>query len=382
MKRLSLLCLLVVALMTVAAPTFAQDAISYTSQPDEVAIFYNNIAFARDTVTLPGGTDVAIILPGTVYTDTLVLRENGARVPNYRLIQAGVSTMYNIPSGNVAIQWQSAAGTDAREVTLEYLMSGLSWKPKYDLFLSNTETAGFDFFAEITNNALAADAVNVRLVAGSVGTDTVYADGLLPSANQYAAGYAEVTTSSTVTGNATIQYIYNTGTLSLNPGELAYNQIVSTEVAARKVHLWNASMGNQVTVIYKLLNESDVPFADGVVRSYQDSMFLGSDAIELTPVNSEGSVTVGTLQNVRVNREETVTALNTFTSDTQHDITLTLTNFGEEDMVIDVIDAYPTYSLDFNFNAEPERQGDNQFKWTVTVPAGGEATVTYSYKTS
>lgn len=380
MKRFVLLCLFSILLMT-AGPAFAQDAISYTSQPDEVAIFYNNIAFARDTVRLPGGTDIQIILPGTTYADTLILRENGRRVSNFRLVQSGTVSGYNVPSGSLAVQWVSQAGTDVREITLEYLMAGMGWKAKYDLFLSDGEKAAFDFFAEINNGALTAEAVNVRLVAGSVNTSQAYTGMPAPSANQYIAGYSEITTTSTLTGNATIQFIYHVGTLSMKPGDLIYQQIVSTEVVARKVHLWNASADNTVTVIYKLLNKSDVPFADGIVRSYKDGMFLGSDGIELTPINSEGSVTVGALQNVRVNRAETTTTINTFDTDTQHDITLTLTSFADSDITIEVVDYYPAYSFDFVFSAEPERQGDNLFRWSVTVPAGGEVKITYRYVT-
>ena len=40
---------------------------------------------AHDTIPLPGGMDVQVILPAMVFPDTLVLRENGERVSNYRI---------------------------------------------------------------------------------------------------------------------------------------------------------------------------------------------------------------------------------------------------------------------------------------------------------
>ncbi len=46
-----------------AAAAQADDQISYTSQPDRVAVFLNNVAYARDSVTLPGGVDVRMVLP-------------------------------------------------------------------------------------------------------------------------------------------------------------------------------------------------------------------------------------------------------------------------------------------------------------------------------
>lgn len=269
----------------------AQESVQVTSQPDEVAIFYNNVAFVRDTVQLPGGTTVQIALPDQVYAETLIVREDGRRVMNYTLER----------EGRLLIEWDSTSTEDTRTVTLQYLIAGLSWAPKYDLFIEGQEAGrvGFDFFAEIQNSVLNSEAVNVRLIAGSVALSTAYDGGYAaaPAMNQVVAGYAEAAPPPPVlTGSTTIQYIYEAGTLALETGETQYLGLLSTDLAARRLNLWNASYDAQVYSIYKVTNETDLPFADGLVRSYQDGMFLGTDGIELTPITSEGSVTVGTLQ--------------------------------------------------------------------------------------
>ncbi|MCU0513821.1 MAG: DUF4139 domain-containing protein [Anaerolineae bacterium] len=372
MKRFALLWS-VLLLLTTLTPLLAQDTIQYTSQPDEIAIFYNNIAYARDTIRLPGGTAVSIVLPATVFADTLVLRENDRRVPDYRLTQGSAPSL----------QWASRAGDEARVITLEYLMSGTAWKPKYDLFLGaeGSPRADFDFFAEISNSALTAEAVRVRLIAGQVDLSSALTAPAPATMNQYIAGYAEPAQPVSLTGAATIQYIYEAGTLALAPGDLVYRQIASASPLARRVNLWNAATDRSVTVIYKLLNEADVPFADGIVRSYQNGLFLGSDGIELTPIGSEGSVTVGALQNVRVNRtEETLYVNNAFGDYTQYSIRLTLNNFADEPVSIEVVDAYPFDATALRFDGEPERQGDDLLRWQVTIPAGGEITLAYEYR--
>ena len=88
-------------------------------------------------------------------------------------------------------------------------------------------------------------------------------------------------------------------------------QLVGQELPARRLHVWNAQTDQQVTVIYKVKNESDQPFSEGVVRNYQNGLFIGSDFIELTPLGGEGSVTIGHLQDVRVKREQTQAAIDT-----------------------------------------------------------------------
>ena len=109
-----------------ATAAAVDDAISYTSAPDRVAVFLNNVAYARDEVGLPGGVDVKIVLPQTVYPDTLVLRENGERVSNYRL---------NWSTGQPTIKWQSATDSELRDISMEYLLGGVSWRPTYDMWV-------------------------------------------------------------------------------------------------------------------------------------------------------------------------------------------------------------------------------------------------------
>jgi len=116
------------------------------------------------------------------------------------------------------------------------------------------------------------------------------------------------------------------------------------------------------------------------VHSYQDNIFLGTDGLELTPISSEGSVTVGVLQNVRVSRTENRVSLNTLFYSEEVDVTLELSNFSDTEVTIDVVDTYPTDGRDYTFSQDPEIQGDNLYRWAVTIPAGETMTITYKYK--
>lgn len=374
-SRLMLLsfALLIGALASVSVS--AQESVQVTSQPDEVAIFYNNVAFVQDTVQLPTGTSVQIALPDQVYADTLIVRENGRRVMNYSLVQ----------ENRLLVEWDSAETGDSRQVTLQYLMGGMSWKPKYDMFINgqDTDKVGFDFFAEIYNSTFESDNVRVKLIAGSVALNNAYpveqaADVAM---NQTVAGYAEAApTLPSMTGSTTIQYVYDAGTIALDTVGTQYIGLLSSELSVRKVNLWNANYDSQVYAIYKVLNDSDIPLADGQVHSYQDNIFLGSDALELTPIGSEGSVTVGMLQNVRVNRTENRVSLNTIFYSEEVNVTLEMSNFSDSEITIDVVDYYPTEARDYTFSTDPETQGDNLYRWSVTIPAGETRTITYKYK--
>ena len=361
---------------TTAGATAAavDDAISYTSSPDRVAVFLNNVAYARDEVGLPGGVDVKIVLPQTVYPDTLVLRENGERVSNYRL---------NWSTGLPTIKWQSATDSELRDISMEYLLGGVSWRPTYDMWVGADadETVGLDYFAEITDSALELEDVETQLVAGMVDLNRPIAPAAELSANQKLAGFAEadMLSVSAPVGQVDIQHTYDIGLLTADPGDTIYSQLVGQELPARRLHLWNAQTDQQVTVIYKVKNESDQPFSEGVVRNYQDGLFIGSDFIELTPVGGEGSVTIGHLQDVRVKREQTQQAVDMGRFDYQYETTLTIENFTDTTVHMDVVDYLPPQAEELQASIDPQLEPGNLMRWPISVEPGDEMVITYEY---
>ena len=357
-----------------AASAVIDDSISYTSAPDRVAVFLNNVAYARDEVALPGGVDVRIVLPQTVYPDTLVLRENGERVSNYRL---------NWSTGQPTIKWQSATDSELRAISMEYLLGGVSWRPTYDMWVGadTDDTVGFDYFAEISDSSLELDDVDTQLVAGMVDLNQPIAPAAELSANQKLAGFAEADTLSfsAPVGQVDIQHTYDIGQLSAEPGDTIYAQLVGQQLPARRLHLWNGPTDQQVTVIYKVKNESDQPFSEGVVRNYQDGLFIGSDFIELTPVGGEGSVTIGHLQDVRVKREQTQNAIAQGRFDYQYEVTLSIENFTPTTVHMDVVDYLPPQAEELKASIDPQLEPGNLMRWPISVEPGDEMVITYEY---
>ncbi len=352
----------------------AEDQISYTSAPDRVAVFLNNVAYARDEVALPGGVDVKIVLPQTVYADTLVLRENGRRVSNYRL---------NWSTGQPTIKWQSATETELRDVSMEYLLGGVGWRPTYDMWLGadSDETVGFDYFAEIADSSLMLEDVETQLVAGMVDLNRPIAPAAELSANQRLAGFeaSDSLSVSAPVGQVDIQHTYDIGELTADPGDTIYAQLVGQDLPARRLHLWNASTDQQVTVIYKVTNESDQPFSEGVVRNYQDKLFIGSDFIERTPVGGEGSVTVGHLQDVRVKREQTQSAIAQGRFDYRYQVALTIENFTPTTVHMDVVDYQLPQAEQLHASIDPQLDPGNLLRWPISVEPGDEMVISYEY---
>jgi hypothetical protein len=363
---------LIVGATAGAAAAKVDDRISYTSAPDRVAVFLNNVAYARDEVALPGGVDVRIVLPQTVFPDTLVLRENGKRVRNYRL---------DHKTGQPAIKWQSATDSELRDVSMEYLLGGVSWRPTYDMWIGadTDETVDLDYFAEITDNALELADVETQLVAGFVDLNSPIAPAAELSANQRLAGFDDSFIPAAPTGQVDIQHVYDIGRLSAEPSDTVYSQMVGETLPARRLHLWNAPTDQQVTVIYKVTNDSDQPFAEGVVRSYQDGLFIGSDFVERTPIGSEGSITVGHLQDVRVKREQTQSAVDVGRFDHKFEVELTIENFTDLTVHMEAVDFLPTNAEQLESSIAPQLEAGNIMRWPISVEPGDEMVISYEY---
>jgi hypothetical protein len=359
-------------------PVYAGDQIVYVSQPDAVTIFLNNVAFVHDQLTVVGSAEVQVTLPAQVYPETLIVREADGRTPLYSVSQSSAS-------GQPTLKLPGNGTSDVRELTLEYLTGGLGWQPNYTMAITSNQddSVQFDFFAAIQNNLVSLEDVDVKLVAARVDVSQALNTASAPTTNQYIAGYDNNAAQGALsTGPITVQYVYPLGKVTTQQGETTYIKLLEQGFPSRRLLLWNASSDSQVTVIYKVRDDSSIPFTEGIVHSYQDGLFVGSDFVEFTPIGSEGSITVGSLQDVRVNRSESITALDSSSNslDTLHEVTLTINNFSDRQIDLDVVDQWNRDGREFVFSQEPARESGNLFRWQVSVSAGETVTITYQYK--
>lgn len=394
---LVLLCGLVAGgALAKASPVLRADGISYASQPDEAALYLNDIVFVRDTVTLPAG-QVRVLLPPGTYPDTLILTENDSRVHSYRITAQAAEVYYSqaafrygaassVMAGGAAfiLTWDSPdPDAEMRTVKLEYMMAGASWMPTYDMRIVDESTVELAFFAKVTNTSLVLDDTTVFLVAGRVDLSQQMDHVSQVTMNQYAVGYADTTIELPALGVGAVelQHIYPLGTLSAEPGDTVYSNLVDDTLSTRRLLVWNASAEPEVDVIYKVANSADIPLAEGIVRVFQDNLFMGSDFIETTPTGSEGSVTVGSLPDVRVRRTASEEYHGEANDYYLHSVALEINNFSGNEIALTVLDRWEENAWQFEYSMMPERQPDNLLRWEVSIPAGESLMITYQYRT-
>ena len=169
-------------------------------------------------------------------------------------------------------------------------------------------------------------------------------------------------------GTVNIQYIYTIGQITAKPGETVFTRMLESSLPIHLVHEWTTNTEEQARNIYLVTNDSELLFAEGKVRAYREGIFVGGDTLALTPIGSESRVRVGYLQTVRVKRSEKETTLSRDAEHRlQHNVTLKISNFGEKRVTMDVIDRHWPNAVDFSFISEPEHQGGNRLRWTITL---------------
>lgn len=351
-----------------------QGTIRYESQPDAAALYLGDLAYLRDELAVPAGMEAAIVLPATALRDSLRITEDGGRLPGFRYLAS------DGPEGAPVVTWDPPPGDSPRQVVLEYLATGAGWQPLYDMDVLQDGGVQFGFDALIHNTALPLDGADIRLVAAMPGAEP----GYQPQATvtQMNVGYAEAS-AAVAGGPLEILHVYEIGSQRIPQGAVLCWSLVYQTLEARRLLVWDARLGQRVDVIYKVFNSTDTPFVSGPVRAYQDGLYVGQDHIEWTPSGGEGSVTVAGLSDLRVRRTESVEALGGFRQDERyrHTVRLEITNHGGEDVALTVLDEWNRAGTGFSFSHEPQRQGNNVLRWELSVPAGEQMVVQYTFVT-
>lgn len=381
------------------APAAAQDGtftFTYESKADAAALYQGDLAYIRDEVTIPAGMTAHIILPPSAMRESLVLTEDGQRVRSYRyqsnmgpVVDTAMSASHmsalssSIPvatssAGSLTITLDAVEGDAPRAIVLAYLAYGAGWEPRYDMDVLSPENVQFGFDALIHNYGLHLEDAELRLVAGMPGADPNYRPDM--TVTQMNVLYEEPVAAPAASGPVAINHVYDLGPVTLWPGETMRWNMVYEPLEARRLIVWDARFGQRTDVIFKVSNGSSLPFVAGPVAAYEDGLYVGTDAIEWTPVGGEGSLTIGGLSSVRVRKTESVEDIGTRNDDRYlHTVMLALTNHGGEDLDLIVLDEWQRNGLDFKFSDEPIRQGNNVLRWEITIPAGEKVEIEYTF---
>jgi hypothetical protein len=330
------------------------------------------------------------------------------------------------PTLKLTIQNKGAAG--ARKVQVSYLVPNLRWQNDYAFVLEQTNegvppsNATLDSWVSAFNNVgRDVSAETVDLIAGEISLlvgDRQYSDYSTTQNITSQSGYRsdeEETTPAESYAETRGLSVFSRFRLGQNislPSSAPVNRFPLFQRAQIKVIQRNVfeNAYNQQTLArggfilqprgleVRLLgkNTSGIVMPAGQVSIYAQSgglvQLVGQDRVVLTPLNGEFTVSQGrsnTLFGTRKIVERTSTYYRNTDGDSRQKLTtkieIVLTNKGKLDAEAFVRESVEPFSDNrwtiLESSAQVEKLSENAFQMKVTVPAGGQTTVTYIVET-
>ena len=346
----------------------------------------------RVRIQRPGGTTVEgeVLSVHGPTPDHVVFRE-GAEVvygePDARISVSGDTETAARPSGVTLKLESNRAGS--RTLTSRYLVSDVGWEASYALTLAPNEKSGRLEGSFIVDNRTGTDftPARLRLLAGTLRA----AQPPMPKMmNQRAEMMAtDAVAQSTELSESRVYEIASPPRLAA--GRTTFPLATEADVAVEKRYVarstyWMGAMEEPqripVGVQYRLQTK---PLARalpaGVVRVYAEagSVFTGEDRIEHTPERTDVEIETSEAFDLTTRRRQ-VSFTQASRTESESAYEVVITSRKKEAVTVLVRDQFPSDWTIVESSVPPRKLGAFLAEFPVTVPAGGEAKLTYRVK--
>ncbi len=194
----------------------------------------------------------------------------------------------------------SISGEGAKNLTLSYLVAGLSWSQVYDLDLADGRIKAWGIISSFWDFG----SVDLSLIVGE--------PRLIITSSSKAGNWREVALAVPDAGGSYQSvplgeyHEYHIGQTELRGGEILKLSMFWGEVDLEQFYYWN---GGRVEERFNITNTLTEPLGPGRIEFYRDGRWVGEDALQYTSIGEDSTVTVGCAQDVKV--EEKVIIWNT-----------------------------------------------------------------------
>ena len=368
----------------------------YESEVKELVVYEGNLSLVEDMVEVHSADVIQVSLPHGLVTRTLEIVDGNEKVGEFSYVQpeksVATTTAISEPRRQI-IKWESGL-KESRQVNLRYLLSGISWEPSYVMNILSDDKVQLTYRVAISNNVGLLSKVKVKLISGMVGEvseayprvvamrkSMTAAQSALRSGAMDSFSAAEIISLPTI-GATRINayYVYDLEQVDSLERGTNYITLLDQDFGAEKKFVWLTTEGENVDVIYKVKNSSEQPFAAGIVDTYEDGVYMGSDNIEWTPSGSEGHVTIGGSVDIKVKKLVNITEIpeRNHNDEYHHKVELEIKNFSNKDINIKVIENKYPDCVDIAFSLKPEEEGQ-KYVWEIDIQAGQTRKIKYDF---
>ncbi len=297
----------------------------------------------------------------------------------------------------------ASAGAGPEDLTLSYLTGGLNWKTDYVARLSEDEkTIRLAGWVTLTNGTETVfEDARLRVIAGTISRASqpprprFAAKGMRAEASRA----ADLPASSAMSDLRVFDFPEAVTIRAKEKRQLAL--LTASAVKVKKQyrlggtnsHFGSLRRGIQrtnPTVRYRIENKADNGLGralpSGTVRLYLPSeggdLLRGEDRIRYTPVGEKLTLTMGLAADITSERRQTDfrrDGLPKNVVETAHRIVLR--NAKDEPVTVDVVEQIPGDWRMLEESQPHRKRSAAQADWKITVPAGGQAELTYRVRT-
>lgn len=367
--------LIILFFLFISSKTFSQEISGaiYQCSVEEAIVYLNQIALLKGTFIAPAGGDISVILPSSLIPDSLSIVDDKQKVTSYYIFQ-------NIPEikqpQEYRVSWKSNA-TGEHKVELRYLVRDIDWRPSYSLGILEENSVYLIYGVFVKNNALDLKNVNLKLLAGEIREGEIIP---LPKPAVALKAYREAEVlPEAPPQQVNVYHIYELKNQTIPKNCETYLTLTEGKLSAKKIFLWDTRAGDNINVVYKILNTFDRPLSEGRVRIYEKGIFMGSDFIKWTPPGAECEITMGATKDVRVKKTES--AKKVLEKDNRYRYKyfteLEIKNYTDKEVKVKVIEPRFRERENYKFKIQPEELPGDLFQWEIKVPANSTEIISY-----
>jgi hypothetical protein len=354
----------------------------YTARPSRITAYTSGPALLGSTVTVGGSDRVRVTLPAHVSRDSIDIVDGGARVLEYQIVDdpmarlaAGRGTMSEL-SQDVTLEWEAGRpGGEPREVEIACLVSGITWRPAYRLDVPDGGRAEMTVDALIVNSAQDFRDTALTVVSGS----KAGAGGLASLGGLGGGGMGGLQAFLSSAKPDLYHAFAIQGSHGLPKDTTSSVELVRKAVPCEEHYRWDARLSQGVDVVYKVRNDTGIPWPKGTVRVYRDGTPIGERDISWVPDGEEVELEVAGASQVQVEREAEVEkdAGRGFKQEYHHTDTYEIRS--PVGGMLELVVHKPLDGAQETFTLDPMEVESDRYRWELELEAGGQTTIVHEY---
>jgi hypothetical protein len=347
----------------------------YTARPDAVTAYTSGPALLGSTLTVAASDRLRVRLPAHVSRDSIEITDGGTHVPAYQIVDdpmarlgAGRGTVSEL-SQDLTLEWEAGkpAGEqpEQREVNIECLVSGVTWRPAYRLDVLDDEHAEITVDAVIVNSARDFHDTAVTVVSGS----TAGSGGLASLGGAGGGGLSGLAVFLSSPKPDLYHPYAIPGAHDLPKDTTTSIELLRKTVPCAEHYQWDARLSQSVDVVYSIRNDTDLPWPKGTVRVYRDG----------TPIGEEVELEVADASPIQVERDPDVEKDDARGFKQEYHHTDTYEIVSPVGGRLELIVHKPLDGADETFTLEPTESESDRHRWQLELEPGEHIIIVHEY---